>query len=215
MKRRQRGRGQLAVAAKRVRQQDRKGAFIHLDAVPVGRSVEPCILRPMAVGLLDGAEIGQYLQRVGGRTGGQKAACRLDQVARPHQMIAAEVLVAFAETPWDRQACDGRSRKAERAVRGKNGRADAIGIRSGLGLAIERQQLLLPVAPAGDIRRCGSVEAGRQAGARIVGGFLRARTEGQREQRPWHRHPKSRSRRSARHCRFRRAGNRDRDGLPC
>src|SRR6185436_5103283 len=106
------------------RQQDRKGAFIHLDAVPVGRSIEPGILRPMAISLLDRAEIPQYLQCVGGSTGGQKAACRLDQVTRPHQMIAAEVLVAFTETPWDRQACDGRSRKAERAVCGQNGRTD-------------------------------------------------------------------------------------------
>ena len=136
----------------------------------------------MAVGLLDRAEIGEYLQGVGAGARGQKAAGCLDQVARPHQMIPAKVFVAFAETPWDRQACDSRARKAKRAVRGQNRRTDTIGIQPRLGRAIERKQVLLPVAPARDsksLQRRRSQPSGWRVRYRRLP--VGARTEGKRE----------------------------------
>ena len=101
--------------AQRVGEQDREGAFVHLDAVPVGGAVEPGVLRPVAVGLLDGAQIGEDRQRVVGGAGGEEAARGLDQVARPDQMVAAEVVVALAEAPGDRQAGDRRARERRAA----------------------------------------------------------------------------------------------------
>ena len=47
------GCAQMAAPSQHVGEQDRKGAFIHLHAAPVGLAVEPSVLRPMAIRLLN------------------------------------------------------------------------------------------------------------------------------------------------------------------
>jgi hypothetical protein len=136
----------------------------------------------MAVGLLDRPEIGEDPQRILAGTGGKEAAGGLDEVARPDQVIAAEVLVALAEAPRDRQAGDRRPREIERPVSGEHGRAHAIGVETGWRCAVERLELLLPRPPAGDIFPLGRVEAGHHAGDRIVGGLRRGWREPQCKQ---------------------------------
>ena len=91
----------MAVTAQHVGEDDGEGAFVHLDPAPIGPAVEPDILRPVAVRLLHRGEIGQHGLGLLRRAGGEEAARRLDEIARPDEMIAAEILVALVEAPGD------------------------------------------------------------------------------------------------------------------
>ncbi len=72
------GRGQMVPPPEHVGEEDRKGAFIHLHAAPVGLAVEPDVLRPVAVRLLNRHEVGE--SRFGLVYGARrdKGACSLD-----------------------------------------------------------------------------------------------------------------------------------------
>src|SRR5882757_4206745 len=86
-------------ASQQVKQQDWERSFIHLDAAPVGAPIQPEILRPVARGLLRRLQVAQHSDRIGLGTRGQQRARRLDQVTRPHQVIAAQIFVALIESP--------------------------------------------------------------------------------------------------------------------
>ncbi len=140
---------QMALTPQHVGKQDREGALVHLDARPVGLAVEPEVLRPAAGGLLQLAQIIEDRQRRFRVARGQKAAGRLDQVARPHEMVAAKIVIAFRIAPGDRQAGNRGAGPVRGPVGRKHRRRDAIGVDPVFRLAIERDQTVLPLPPAG------------------------------------------------------------------
>jgi len=71
-----------------------------------GPAVESGILYPMPVGLPDGHEVSKDPFSGIGRTGGEQAACDLNQIARPHQVVATQIVVALGRAPRIRQTCD-------------------------------------------------------------------------------------------------------------
>ncbi len=113
-------------AAQQIEQQDGERGFVHLDAAPVGTSVEPEILRPVAGGFLRGFEVAQHADRIGHRSGGQQSAGGFDQVARPDQVVAAEIFVALVESPRNREAGDDAAEKIFRLVGAQHGGGCAI-----------------------------------------------------------------------------------------
>ena len=80
---------------------DRESDFIELLAAPVGGSVDPEVLRKAAVGLLSTGEIDQRAACRLGTAAGEHGGGRLHHVARPHEMIAAHVVVAAILSPGD------------------------------------------------------------------------------------------------------------------
>ena len=65
----------------------------------------PHVLRPVAVGLLGDLQIVAAPRRASARApAASSAARRFDQVARPHQVVAAQVVVALGEPPRDGEA---------------------------------------------------------------------------------------------------------------
>ncbi len=116
------------LAAQQIDQQDGEGGFVHLDAAPVGTSVEPEILRPVAVRFLRRFQIAQHAHRVGDRSGGQQRARGFDQIARPDQVVSAEILVAFVESPRNREAGDDAAQKIFRLVGAQDRGRSAIKI---------------------------------------------------------------------------------------
>jgi hypothetical protein len=99
-------------------------------------------------------------------------------------MIAAEIVVAFAESPGNRKAGNDRTRGIV-AMRRQHRRADPIAIQllriAGL---VERQEQALQIAPARGIffeRRCSTLLQTKD-GAK--GGFFRLRAKAHRQQRP-------------------------------
>src|ERR1700722_16004487 len=85
------------------RQHDRKRDFVELNAV------DPEILRKAAVRTLRACEINESAQRGGDVSRGGQTAHAVDHVARPDEMIAAEVLVALGLAPRDAERSDERA----------------------------------------------------------------------------------------------------------
>ena len=115
-------------AAQQIEQQDGEGSFVHLDAAPVGTSIEPEILRPVAGGFLRGFEIAQHADGVADGAGGQQRSGGFDQIARPDQVIAAEVFVAFVESPGNGEAGDDAAEKILGLMRAQDRGRGAIEI---------------------------------------------------------------------------------------
>ena len=82
-----------------IHQQNRQRRLVHLNAVPVGRAIEPHVLRPMAVRLLCHLQVPQHASRLLVRTHGDEPAGCLHEISRPHQVIATQVVVGLGETP--------------------------------------------------------------------------------------------------------------------
>ncbi len=144
-------------AAQQIEQQNGERGFVHLDAAPVGTSVEPEILRPVARGFLRGLQVAQDADRIGDRSGGQQRASGFDQVARPDQMVAAEIFIAFVESPGNREAGDDAAQKIFGLVRPQHRSGCAVQIVLAQRL-IEFEQRGLPISPlrrrsAGEFRR--------------------------------------------------------------
>src|SRR5208337_5213833 len=89
---------------------------------------EPEILRPASGRFLRGFEIAQDARRVRNRSGSQQRSGGFDQIARPDQMVSAEVLVALAEAPRNREAGDDAAEKVFRFVRAQDCGRGAIKI---------------------------------------------------------------------------------------
>ena len=107
-------------AAQQIEQQNGERGFVHLDSAPVRTSVEPEILRPVAGGFLCGFEVAQHADRVGDGAGGQQCSGGFHQIARPDQMVAAQIFVAFVESPGNREAGDDAAEKILRLVRAQH-----------------------------------------------------------------------------------------------
>ena len=151
-------------AQQKVDQQDGKGAFVQLHAAPISGSVEPHILRPAAVSLLHGREVGQNHSRRQAHSGGDQSSRRLHQIARPDQMITAEVVIALREAPGDRQAGYDAAGERQRLVRQHDGDAGPIAVANiGRGWRDQRRGLFECASPAPDVIVAGAGEAEIQA----------------------------------------------------
>src|SRR5581483_7669952 len=75
--------------------------LVKLNARPVGCAVDPEVLREAAIGMLGAGEIDERAQRCLRAAAGEQRARGLNHVARPDQVIAAEVVVGLGGPPWD------------------------------------------------------------------------------------------------------------------
>ena len=95
---------QRATARRQVDEQHGQCDFVHLNTGPVGRAVQPHVLGPVAIGLLRDLQEAQDPPGVVVGAGRQETAGGLCEIARPDEVITAQVVVALGETPWDREA---------------------------------------------------------------------------------------------------------------
>ncbi len=92
------------------RQHDREGLFIQLNAMPVRRAVDPEVLRKASIRTLRAGQVHQRAQRRIFLAAGQQRRRRLHHVPRPHQVIAAKVVIAPRGSPRNRRRGDKRAR---------------------------------------------------------------------------------------------------------
>ena len=90
-------------------QQDREGDLIQLNALPVGPAIDPEILIEAAVLALRHRQIDERAQRRAHVADGQQGGGGLHHVARPHQVVAAELVVAFFIAPGNAEGSDHRA----------------------------------------------------------------------------------------------------------
>ena len=100
----------------------------------------------MPVRLLRGFEVAQHAQGVDWGFARDQRTGGFHQIARPHQVIAAKIFVAFVEPPWNGEAGDDAAHKIFGFVSAQHGHAGAVEIMLAPGL-IEREEDVLPVAP--------------------------------------------------------------------
>src|SRR5438132_914574 len=107
----------LGFAPQHVNEQNGESSFIHLHAAPVGAPIKPQILCPVAVRLLRGFQIAKHAQGVQLSTSGKKSEGCFHQVARPDQMIASQIFVAFVESPGNGETGDYGTEEIFRLMR--------------------------------------------------------------------------------------------------
>ena len=157
-------------AAHQIDQQNGEGGLIHLQAVPIWTPVEPHVLRPVSIGFLRGLEVMQHAESVVVSARCQQSASALDQIARPNEMVAAQVLVAFVEAPGDGEAGDDSTQEIFGFVGAQNRHAGPVQILMPR-LLVEFLQGLLPVLPVEHVifaRRFVRSEQGRES---LLSGF--------------------------------------------
>src|SRR5438132_1822436 len=81
------------------RQQYRETNLVELPPRPIGPSIYPTVLWETSVRRLHGRQPDQRAQRGACLTGGEQRGRAVHEVARPHQMIAAQILIAFGFAP--------------------------------------------------------------------------------------------------------------------
>ena len=130
----------------------------------------------MAVRFLRHLEVSQHAPDLLVRAHRDEAAGGLDEVARPHQVIAAQVVVGLGEAPRDRQAGDDPAFHALGFVRAQHRGAGVIQRASRLrwDAAFE---LRVPGLPGSDVFRLCAVEIFEQTDERVLARFHRRRTE--------------------------------------
>ena len=112
------------------------------------------------------------------RTNGDQATRRLDEVAGPHQVIAAQIVIRFGESPRNRQAGDDAAFHAFGLVRAHDCGAGVVQRRPFLGRNAP-SELRMPLRPPADVRVSGSVEVLEQADKGMLPGLHRGGTEPQ------------------------------------
>src|SRR5580658_2556097 len=75
--------------------------LVKLNAGPVGRAVDPEVLREAAVRVLRAGEVDESAESCLGAAAGEQSGRGLDHVARPDEMIAAEIVVGLGGSPGD------------------------------------------------------------------------------------------------------------------
>ena len=90
----------------KIDQQNRQCGFVHLHALPVRAAVEPHVLRPVTVRFLRHLQIAQHAPDVLMRPDGHETASDLDEIARPDQVIATEIVIRLGEPPRNGKAGD-------------------------------------------------------------------------------------------------------------
>ena len=83
-------------------QDQRKRHLVQLLAGPIGSAVNPEVLRKAAIGQLRACEVHQRSPRRLDASAGQQRRRRLHHVTRPHQVVAAQVVVTLHLAPWNR-----------------------------------------------------------------------------------------------------------------
>src|SRR5450755_4242416 len=91
-------------APEQVDQQNWKGGLVHLQAVPIRTSIQPHVLRPVAIRLLGGFKVVQDAESIVRSSRREQSSGALNQVARSDQVIATEILISFIESPRDGKA---------------------------------------------------------------------------------------------------------------
>ena len=173
--------GKIARAPERVGKQDRKAGLVELNPTPIRRAIDPHVLRPVPIGFLGGHEIDQCLARAFGFAGGEQSASAFDEVAWPDQVIAAQVVVAFIESPRNRETRDHRSVEALGLVRLQHGGRDPVEIEPGVVDFAEVQAPPLKVFPLPHVVGHMRGERLQQRGACVVTGLRVVAAEAQRE----------------------------------
>src|SRR6185312_14943090 len=79
---------------------------VELAPLPIRRAVDPEILEEPAVRLLGDREVDERTQRRAGIAARDQRARRLHHVARPHEVVAAEVFVSHGIAPGDARRGD-------------------------------------------------------------------------------------------------------------
>ena len=87
------------------RKDDGERDLIELNAGPVGRAVDPEVLREAAVWVLRAGQVDERAESRFRAAAGEQSGRGLDHVARPDEMIAAEVVVGLGGAPGD--GCGG------------------------------------------------------------------------------------------------------------
>ena len=103
---------------------DGKGDLVELNAGPVGLAVDPEILRKATVGLLRTSQVGERAQGGFSTAAGHQSRRSLHHVARPHQVVAAKVVVTLGIAPGDGGGRDEGAGKGLILVRQDNVVAD-------------------------------------------------------------------------------------------
>src|SRR5690348_12188799 len=93
-------------------------------------------------------------------------------------MIAAEIIIAFAAAPGNREACDQSAGKCRAFVTAQDGGADAIDVVP-IHSPVQRAQARLPASPAGRVFLEHRREWRLQAGAHPERGLGSAAAETQ------------------------------------
>ncbi len=122
----------------------------------------------MAIRLLRGAQVIQHAHRFVERAGSEQAAGGFHEVARPYQVVAAEVVVPLAGAPRDGQAGDEAAGEAWGFVGAQHGGADAVAVMVAAGM-FHGAQTGLPLTPGGRIHGGKAAELVLQAGAGAEG----------------------------------------------
>ena len=124
--------------------------------------VHPHVLWPRAVGVLSDPQILQHAQGVRASAGRKESARCFDQVARPDQMVAAEIGVAFIGTPGNRQTGDDRARQPLLLVTTENRGTGPCPVARVATFWRQNRDAALPRSPFVDVRITRSREAVEQ-----------------------------------------------------
>ena len=165
-----------------VGQQDGERRLVHLDAVPVGRPVQPHVLGPVTVGLLRGLQVAQDPAGRFMVARGKQAHGGFDQVAGPHEVIASQVVIRLREAPGDGKTRDDASGHVPRLVRPEHGGADPIGLQgvpplTAHGPLLQGKEGILPLQPFPDVLILRPGEPLQEARPRSVARFRGAAAE--------------------------------------
>ena len=104
-------------------EQDGRGHFVHLQARPESFAAGPGILRQLAVGILQTSEPDERGTSGRDLTRGQQTDRALHEIARPNQMITAQLIVALRLAPRNAERRHHRAAKRLVLMREQDGAA--------------------------------------------------------------------------------------------
>ena len=81
---------------------------------------------PVAIGFLRGLEVVEDAEGIVVRAGSEQSTGVFDQIARPDEMVAAEIFIAFVESPGHGEAGDDAAEKILGFMRAQDGGAGTI-----------------------------------------------------------------------------------------
>ncbi len=140
---------QRAAFGERRRQQHRESRFVELHAVPERLAAEPLVLRPVPVFVLGRDQVAQDRARLVDFAQRQERARAFDQIARPHQVVAADIVAAVS--PGNAETGDERAGIGLVVVHAQHHRGRRDLIAHGCGQIRGKMQPLLPCAPRFDM----------------------------------------------------------------
>jgi len=92
---------QRSVIVQAPRKQDGRSNLIELQSRPIGTAINPAVLRKTAVRPLNRRQPDQSAQRRAGLASGEERDRAVHKIARPHEVIATEILVSLDFAPWN------------------------------------------------------------------------------------------------------------------